>query len=105
MKKVTFLSVVFGKQISDDKENIKIFAKIIYNEEIVKNTYKVESFEEIYQALSNQVKEINQIMPHYKAIRGIRISQTPLIKTTTNKIKREKNLEQIMKEEKEELCV
>ena len=39
-------------------------------------------------------------MPHYKAIRGIILTKEPLIKTTTNKIKREKNLEQIMKDEK-----
>ena len=38
-------------------------------------------------------------MPKYKAIRGILLSTTPLIKTTTNKIKREMNLSQIMKEE------
>ena len=29
-------------------------------------------------------------MPKYKAIRGVLISQKPLIKTATNKIKREK---------------
>ena len=38
-------------------------------------------------------------MPKYKAIRGIILSTEPLIKTTTNKIKREKNLERILKEE------
>ena len=37
-------------------------------------------------------------MPKYKAIRGMILSKEPLIKTTTNKIKREKNLELIMKE-------
>lgn len=93
-------SFIFGKQISEDKENIKIFAKIVYNKEIVKNTYKVEKDEEIYNAINNKIKEINKIMPHYKAIRGIILSTEPLIKTTTNKIKREKNLEKIMKDEK-----
>ena len=34
-------------------------------------------------------------MPKYKAIRGMLISEEPLIKTTTNKIKRQANLEVI----------
>ena len=92
-------SFVFGKQVSEDAENIKIYAKVIYNEDIVKNVYKVETKEEIYTAINNEIKEINKIMPAYKAIRGILLSTIPLIKTTTNKIKREKNLEQIIKEE------
>ena len=54
--------------------------------------------EEIKEYFNQKIKEINKTMPHYKAIRGIIISDKPLIKTTTNKIKREKNLEQIMKE-------
>ncbi len=92
-------SFIFGKQMSEDKEDIKIFAKIVYNEEIVKDAYKVETTEEIYSALNQKVKEINQTMPKYKAIRGTIFTQTPLIKTTTNKIKREKNLEQIINEQ------
>ena len=92
-------SFIFGKQMSEDKEDIKIFAKIVYNEEIVKDAYKVETTEEIYSVLNQKVKEINQTMPKYKAIRGTIFTQTPLIKTTTNKIKREKNLEQIINEQ------
>lgn len=92
-------SFVFGKQMSEDKNDIKIFAKLVYDKEVVENTYKVQGEEEIYQALNGKIKEINQTMPHYKAIKGIVISQDPLIKTTTNKIKRQNNLEQIRKEE------
>lgn len=92
-------SFVYGKQMSEDKNDIKIFAKLVYNQEIVENTYKVKGKEEIYQAINEKVKEINKTMPHYKAIRGIILTQEPLIKTTTNKIKRQNNLEQIEKEE------
>lgn len=94
-------SFIYGKQISEDKDDIKIFAKIVYNEEIVKDAYKVETEKQIYQAIKEKVKEINKTMPAYKAIRGVTLTQTPLIKTTTNKIKREKNLEVIMKEKTE----
>lgn len=92
-------SFVFGRQMSQDKNDIKIYAKLVYNQEILENTYKVQGEEKIYQALAEKVKEINQTMPHYKAIRGIILSQEPLIKTTTNKIKRQNNLERIRKEE------
>ena len=88
-------SFIFGKQQSDDKEDIKINVKIIFDREIMKEAYKVENDEEIRKVLSDKIKEINKVMPKYKAIRGILISEEPLIKTTTNKIKRQANLDLI----------
>ncbi len=88
-------SFIFGKQQSDDKEDIKIHVKIIFDREIMKEAYKVETDDEIYKVLADKIKEVNRIMPKYKAIRGIIISEEPLIKTTTNKIKRQANLELI----------
>ena len=85
-------SFIFGKQQSDDKEDIKIHVKIIFDREIMKEAYKVETDDEIYKVLADKIKEVNRIMPKYKAIRGIIISEEPLIKTTTNKIKRQANL-------------
>ena len=93
-------SFIFGMQMSEDVNDIKIFVKIIYNQETAENVYKVKGEENIYKKLCEQVKEINQSMPKYKAIRGVLISQKPLIKTATNKIKREKNSEVIIKESK-----
>ena len=93
-------SFVFGKQMSEDKNDIKIFAKLVYNEDVVENTYKVKGEEKIYQVINEKIKEINKTMPQYKAIRGILLTQEPLIKTTTNKIKRKNNLDLIEKEEK-----
>ena len=91
-------SFVFGKQQTDDKDNIKIHVKIVFDREIMKEAYKVEKDDEIYRVLSDKIKEINRIMPKYKAIRGIIISEETLIKTTTNKIKRQANLDLIEKE-------
>jgi len=88
-------SFIFGKQQSDDVEDVKIHVKIVFDREIVKEVYKVESDEEIYEVLSYKIKEINQTMPKYKAIRGVIISEEPLIKTTTNKIKRQENLKNL----------
>ena len=85
-------SFIFGKQQTDDKDNIKIHVKIVFDRNVMKEAYKVESDEEIYNVLAEKIKEVNRVMPKYKAIRGLIISEEPLIKTTTNKIKRQANL-------------
>ena len=89
-------SFVFGKSNSDDKDDIKIFAKLVIDKAMVKNMYKVESEEDIIEELYKKIKEINKIMPAYKAIRGIYITEEPLIKTTTSKIKRQEEIKTIV---------
>ena len=93
-------SFIYGKQLSNDKENIKIYAKIVYDEEIVRNAYKVQNESEIHDEIAKRIREINSLMPKYKAIRGFILAKEPLIKTTTNKLKREQNLKKILEEEK-----
>ena len=88
-------SFIFGKQKQDSKDDIKTNAKIVFDREIVKNVYDAETDEEIYNAIQNEIKDINKMMPKYKAIRGIILTEKPLIKTTTNKIKRQANLDEI----------
>lgn len=90
-------SFIFGKQLSDDKENVKINVEIVFDRAIVKDVYKAETDDEIYKALLEKIKEVNGKMPSYKAIRGMILTETPLIKTTTNKIKRQANLDAINK--------
>ena len=85
-------SFIFGKQQSEDENNIKINVKIVFDRKVTKEVYKVETDEEIYKIFSKKIKEINHTMPKYKAIRGIVLTEEPLIKTTTNKIKRQENL-------------
>ena len=91
-------SFIFGKQQTDDKDNIKIHVKIIFDKEIMKEAYKVEDEEDIYKVLAEKIKEVNSVMPKYKAIRGILVSEEPLVKTTTGKIKRQANIELIEEE-------
>ena len=87
-------SFIFGKQMSEDPTNIKIFVKVVYNKEHFEGKTK----EEIEKEISQKISEVNKVMPRYKAIRGTIITDVRLITTTTNKIKREKNLELIKKE-------
>ena len=88
---------IFGKAQSDDKNNIKINVKIVFDRNVIKDVYKVEKDEDIYIVFAKKIKEINQTMPSYKAIRGIMLTEEPLIRTTTNKIKRQENLDAIRK--------
>ena len=88
-------SFIFGKRQSEDKEDIKINVKIVFDRDVMKEAYKTQTDEEIKKVLSDKIKEINKIMPKYKAIRGMIITEEPLIKTTTNKIKRQANLDLI----------
>lgn len=88
-------SFIFGKSNKKDKDDIKIYVKIVYDKDIVKTAYKVETEKEIHDALNKRIKEINNTMPPYKAIRGIVLSEEPLIKTTTSKIKRQEEIKTV----------
>lgn len=90
-------SFVFGKQQSEDKDDIKINVQIVFDRNVMQEVYKIQTDEEIHMVLSNKIKEINKTMPSYKAIRGIILTEKELIKTTTNKIKRHANLDAIEK--------
>ena len=90
-------SFIFGRIQSNDENNIKINVKIVFDRDVIKDVYKVEKDEDIYKVLSKKIKEVNQTMPSYKAIRGMILTEEPLIKTTTNKIKRQENLDAIRK--------
>ncbi len=90
-------SFIYGKQQTEDKNDIKINVLIVFDRELVQDVYKVQNDAEIYKVISNKIKEINNKMPKYKAIRGILLSEKELIKTTTNKIKRQENLDAINK--------
>ena len=88
-------SFIFGRPMSEDKDDIKINVKIVFDREVIKEAYKIKEDSQIEQLLNNKIKEINKTMPPYKAIRGVILTEQPLIKTTTNKIKRQANLDAI----------
>lgn len=89
-------SFIYGKSNSNDKEDVKIYAKIVYDKNIMDSIYHVSDEEAIYKTLNLKVKEVNKCMPAYKSIRGLMITETPLIKTTTSKIKRQEELKTIL---------
>jgi len=90
-------SFIFGKQLSNDQNDIKINCKIVFDRPVVEEAYKVFGDTDINKVLTEKIKEVNKAMPPYKAIRGLLFSEDPLIKTSTNKIKRQENLDAIKK--------
>ncbi len=88
-------SFIFGKSTNKCKDDIKLNVEIVYDKNEVKELYNVTTVDEIYEAFHEKIKQVNSIMPSYKAIKGIVFSEEPLIKTATNKIKRNENIARI----------
>lgn len=88
-------SFIFGKCTNKSKDDIKLNVEIVYDENEVKNIYKITTVDEIYAKFQEKIKQVNNLMPSYKAIKGIVFSEEPLIKTSTNKIKRDENIARI----------
>ncbi len=78
-----------------DENDIKIVVEAVYDKEVMKEMYNTEDEKEIHDIIWNKIKEINKTMPLYKAIRGLTITQEPIAKTTTGKIKRYEEIKKI----------
>ena len=88
-------SMVFGRPLEDG--DYKICAKIVYNEDYIAENMANLSKEELFNKVWEDIKEnVNHKMPAYKYIREIILSKTPLIKTTTQKVKRHEELKIIL---------
>ncbi len=85
--------MVYGKEKDDD---LVVSAKIVYDKDYVKKNYKDKTNEELKEIFWQDIKEINKTMPTYKYIKNLVVTDEPMIKTTTAKIKR---YEEIKKEQ------
>lgn len=84
-------SMVFGMPKDDD---LVVSVKIVYNKE-----YKEEnnlSEEELKDKIWKDIKEINKDLPNYQHIKNLIITDEPMIKTTTAKVKRFAEIEKIV---------
>lgn len=86
-------SMVFGYPKDDD---LVVSAKIVYNKDYVKQNFGDISEEELYNKIWTDVKQINQELTNYKHIKKLIISDEPMIKTTTAKIKRFEEIKKIL---------
>ena len=86
-------SMVYSREQS--KTDTLLVAKIVYNKEKMEELYKDQDYEKV---IWEAVKEINKELPTYKHIKKIVITDEPMIKTTTQKVKR---FEEIKKTEEQ----
>ena len=86
-------NMVFGIPAKDD--DLDLAAKIVYNKEYVEEIYGKISKEELEEKIWQDIKKINKTMPPYKYIREIIVTDEPMIKTTTQKVKRFEEIKKI----------
>lgn len=89
-------NMVFGIPSRDD--DLDLAAKIVYNKEYVEESFGDISKEELKEKIWQDIKTINKTMPPYKYIRQIIVTDEPMIKTTTQKVKRFEEIKKIMRE-------
>ena len=88
-------SMVYGKL--EDDGDVTISAKVVYNEDYIKEKFGEIDEKEIYDIIWKEIKEINKTMPKYKYVKNLIITNEEMVKTTTLKIKRKVEMEKILK--------
>ena len=88
--------MVYGKPDRDD--DLKLGVKIVYNADVILERLGKVELEDIKKYLWEYIKEINKTMPPYKYIRELIVADEPLIKTTTQKVKRQEEFEKILEQ-------
>ena len=71
--------------------------EVVYDRDAMKTEYNVETENDIKAKLWEKIKEINKTMPKYKYVKELIITEEPLIKTTTLKIKRHEEIKKVLK--------
>ena len=88
-------SFVYGLPDKEDLNNVKVAVKIVYNEVAIKMKYPDINEQELHDIFWTKIKEINKTLPMYKYIKHLDLSREPLVKTTTNKVKRDEELKKV----------
>lgn len=89
-------SIVYGKPDSKN-DDLTLCAKVVYNKDIMKEKYPGKRANDYHSIIWQDIRNtINKSMPAYKYIREIIVTDEPLIKTTTQKIKRHEEINKIL---------
>ena len=82
--------IVFGYPKDDD---LIVSTKIVYDAKQIGNNLDEK---EIKNKIWEDIKKLNNTLPTYKYIKNLFISEEPMIKTTTTKIKRNEEIKKIL---------
>lgn len=92
-------SMVFGWEDKEDKYDVTVSVKVVYDDNVIKEKYQGKTDEELNDILWEKIKEINTTFPKYKHIQKMITSHEELIKTTTKKVKRQEEMRLILETE------
>ena len=87
-------SILFSRENS--KNELTLGIKIVYDEETIKEKFGEKTEKEYEEAVWEDIKEINKNLSIFKRIKELILTKEPLEKTTTQKIKRFKELDKIL---------
>lgn len=88
-------SLVYSRD--KDITDTLLCAKIVYNKELIEKELGNKTEDEYKQLIWKQIKEINKNLPTFKHIKEIIITDKPLDKTTTHKVKRYQEINKLEK--------
>jgi long-chain acyl-CoA synthetase len=83
-------NIVYGevrREGADDKDEVLV-AKIVYDEDIMKEKYGAVTEEQIRETVEADIDRINSNMPKYKHVHRLVLQTEEMVKTTTGKVKR-----------------
>ena len=91
-------SIVYGFTVEDG--DINLHCKLVYDKKEALEVSNGKEGADLQEFYWNLIKtSINKKMPTYKYIKNVIISEEPLIKTTTNKVKRFEEIKKILEKE------
>ena len=88
--------MVYARTTKDNDINVAV--KIVYSKETMESLYPDKNQEDYYDIIWQEIKKINKTLPTYKYIKHLIITEEPMIKTTTQKIKRYEEIKKIEEE-------
>ena len=95
INKIPYIKESIVYQRGQSKTDTMLCAKIVYDEETIKQTFGEKTEEEYKEEIWKKIKEINKNLPLFKHIKKIEITTEELEKTTTQKVKRYKELQKV----------
>lgn len=90
-------NIVVGLPNKGDERDLVVSLKIVYDPA----QFEGKSENEIREIIHQDVEKINDQMPAYKRIKRIFITDEPMIKTSTSKVRRFLEIEKMLEEEKD----
>lgn len=97
INKIPYIKESLVYQREKDNTDTMLCAKIVYDKELIENVIGNKTEKEYKDEIWKEMKKINEKLPVFKHIKKIEITTDEFDKTTTQKVKRYKELEKMKK--------